>query len=70
VADCESESWATPHEAEARVAAEALAVPGDPSVVVAEEDAVEERDPVGTGDPLVQADELVLTVPPEPVPVE
>jgi hypothetical protein len=49
---------------------EALIVPGDASAAAAEEDEVEERDPVGTGDPVAQIDELALTVPPAPVPVE
>jgi hypothetical protein len=39
-------------------------------LVVAEEEEEADRDPVGTGEPLVQFEEFVLTVPPEPVPVE
>jgi len=52
------------------VAEEALAVPGDASVVVTEVAEVEERGPAGTGEPFAQGVELALTVPPEPVPVE
>ncbi|MGD0876405.1 MAG: hypothetical protein ABSA14_15690 [Acidimicrobiales bacterium] len=68
--DSASESFATPHDTEARSAVEALAVPVEASVVVAEEDELEERGPAGTGDPVGQTDELALTTPPAPVPVE
>jgi hypothetical protein len=37
---------------------------------VADDDAVVERDPAGSGDPLRQVVELVPTEPPVPVPVE
>ena len=50
-----SASSATPHEADAILAEEAFADIGDWSVVVAEEDDVEESDPVGTGVPFVHA---------------
>jgi hypothetical protein len=39
-------------------------------VVVAEDDAVEDNVPDGTGEPVEQAHEFALTEPPEPVPVE
>ena len=70
VAERESASWATPHVAEEVPAAFGAVVPVDRSTVVAEADAVDDSAPVGTGDPLAHTAELVVTVPPAPVPVD
>ena len=48
----------------------ALALPTEDNVVVADEGVEGDNEPLGTGDPVVQVAELVLTVPPDPVPVE
>jgi hypothetical protein len=65
-----SDSWATPQVPARTDAEDADVVPGDPRTVVADDDAVVERDPVGRGEPLTHVVELVLTEPPVPVPVE
>ncbi|HXW81953.1 MAG TPA: hypothetical protein VEJ84_20820 [Acidimicrobiales bacterium] len=65
-----SDIWATPHEAEETVEAGALALPTEDNVVLADEDVEGDSEPLGIGEPEAHVAELVLTVPPEPVPVE
>jgi len=66
----ESATWATPHDAEDTVAADAFVLPTEVNVVVALELDALDSAPEGTGEPLVHVPELELTVPPEPLPVE
>ncbi len=65
-----SDSSATPHDADETVAVDALALPTEDRVVIADEDDVGDTDPLGIGEPVAQAAELLVTDPPVPVPVE
>ncbi len=48
----------------------ALAVPADDRVVVADDAVDADKDPLAVGEPAAQVAELLLTEPPDPVPVE
>lgn len=65
-----SDSSATPHDADETVAVDALVLPTEDRLLLANEDDVGDREPLGIGVPVVQVAELLLTDPPEPLPVE
>ena len=56
-----SDSSATPHDADETVAVDALALPDRGQVLLANEDDVGDREPLGIGVPVVQVAELLLT---------
>ena len=64
-----SDNWATPHDADVMVPPVALAVPADERVVVADDAVDADKDPLAAGEPAAQVAELLLTEPPDPVPV-
>ncbi len=65
-----SDNWATPHDADVMAPPVALTVPTDERVVVPDDAADADKDPLAVGEPAVQVAELLLTEPPDPVPVE